>query len=129
MCGTKATLNEINAAAASPPASNSPPPMSTTPDTTPETFKAQLSALTAQIAGKALDSSLDAWLNREHGPGSPTFAGLKAACQAGVAAGWLCEREGGGIRYVRIFKPAAELHGFSVDVVDMRDSHFNTGSP
>jgi Domain of unknown function (DUF4863) len=88
---------------------------------TPETFKAQLCALTAQIAGKALDGALDAWLNREHGPTSATFAALKASCQAGVAAGWLCEREGGGIRYGRIFKPAAELHGFSVDVVDMCD--------
>ena len=38
-----------------------------------------------------------------------------------MAEGWLCEREGGGIRYGRIFKPAPELNGFSVDVVDMRD--------
>jgi hypothetical protein len=38
-----------------------------------------------------------------------------------VAAGWLCNREGGGIRYGRIFKPADDLHGFSVDVVDMAD--------
>jgi len=37
------------------------------------------------------------------------------------AAGWLCNREGGGIRYGRIFKPAADLHGYSVDVVDMKD--------
>lgn len=94
--------------------------MTTTP-ATPETFKAQLSALTAQIAGRALDAALDTWLNREHGPASKTFVELKAACQAGVAAGWLCEREGGGIRYGRIFKPSAELHGFSVDVVDMQD--------
>jgi hypothetical protein len=88
---------------------------------TPETFKAQLSALTAQLAGRALDATLDHWLNREHGPSSPLYAELKAACQAGVAAGWLCEREGGGIRYGRIFKPSADLHGFSVDVVDMQD--------
>jgi len=88
---------------------------------TPETFKAQLAALTAQLAGRPLDDRLDAWLNREHGPGSSTFAALQAACRDGVAAGWLCEREGGGIRYGRIFKPGAELHGFSVDVVDMRD--------
>jgi hypothetical protein len=38
-----------------------------------------------------------------------------------VAEGWLCNREGGGIRYGRIFKPADDLHGFSVDVVDMTD--------
>ncbi len=38
-----------------------------------------------------------------------------------MTEGWLCNREGGGIRYGRIFKPADDLHGFSVDVVDMKD--------
>jgi hypothetical protein len=82
---------------------------------------APLAALTAQIAGRPLDADLDAWLNAEHGAGSATFATLKAACQQGVAEGWLCNREGGGIRYGRVFKPADDLHGFSVDVVDMAD--------
>ena len=88
---------------------------------TPETFKAQIAELSAHIAGRPLDAALDAWLNAQHAPGSATYDGLKAACEAGVAAGWLCEREGGGIRYGRIFKPEACLHGFSVDVVDMTD--------
>jgi len=82
---------------------------------------APLAALTAQIAGRPLDAALDAWLNAEHGAGSTTFQTLKAACQQGVAEGWLCQREGGGIRYGRVFKPEADLHGFSVDVVDMAD--------
>ncbi len=89
--------------------------------TTPESFKTQLSALTAQIAGRPLDAALDAWLNAEHGAGSVTFAALETACRDGVAAGWLCDREGGGIRYGRIFKPDPALHGFSIDVVDMND--------
>jgi len=89
--------------------------------TTPEAFRTQIAGLTAQLAGRPLDADLDAWLNREHGAGSATYAGLKAACQDGVAAGWLCNREGGGIRYGRIFKPADDLQGFSVDVVDMKD--------
>ena len=88
---------------------------------TPDKLRAQIAALTEQLAGRALDAQLDAWLNREHGAGSATYDGLKASCEAGVAAGWLCNREGGGIRYGRIFKPAADLHGFSVDVVDMTD--------
>jgi hypothetical protein len=50
-----------------------------------------------------------------------SYALLKHACQTGVAEGWLCQREGAGIRYGRIFTPAPDLHGFSVDVVDMRD--------
>lgn len=88
---------------------------------TPDSFKSLLKSLTVQLAGRPLDDDLDAWLNTQHGPGSTTYNALKAACEAGVAAGWLCDREGGGIRYGRIFKPGAELNGFSVDVVDMRD--------
>ncbi|MDH4050623.1 MAG: DUF4863 family protein [Rubrivivax sp.] len=84
-------------------------------------FRAQIAGFTRQLAGRPLDAGLDAWLNREHGAGSPTYQALKASCEAGVREGWLCEREAGGIRYGRIFKPAADLHGFSVDVVDMRD--------
>ncbi len=84
-------------------------------------FRERIAQLTAQIAGRSLDSQLDVWLNSEHGPGSSTYAELERACVSGVAEGWLCEREGGGIRYGRIFKPAPDLHGFSVDVVDMQD--------
>ena len=91
------------------------------PTITPETFKAQIAALTAQLSGRALDAALDEWLNTHHGAGSSTYRELMASVQAGVAAGWLCDREGGGIRYGRIFKPAPQLHGFSVDVVDMND--------
>ena len=88
---------------------------------TPEEFRADIAALTVQLQGRPLDTALDAWLNAEHGPASATYQRLKAGCQAGVAAGWLCNREGGGIRYGRIFKPADDLHGYSVDVVDMQD--------
>jgi hypothetical protein len=92
---------------------------------TPTEFHAQIAQITAEItaalAGRPLDADLDDWLNREHGPGSATYDGLKQACEIGVRDGWLCNREGGGIRYGRIFKPADELHGFSVDVVDMHD--------
>lgn len=87
----------------------------------PTEFQARIAALTVQLQGRPLDAALDAWLNAEHGAGSATYAGLKQACEAGVAEGWLCDREGGGIRYGRIFKPGPALHGFSVDVVDMRD--------
>lgn len=92
---------------------------------TPETLRQRLAALAAQLAGRPLDAALDDWLNREHGAGSATYEALKAACEAGVAAGWLCNREqrtgGGVIRYGRIFKPADDLAGFSVDVVEMQD--------
>ena len=81
----------------------------------------QLSSLTAQLAGQNLDGEMQDWLNRQHGAGSERFKALLNACQAGIAEGWLCQQEAGGIRYGRAFKPTEELHGFSVDVVDMKD--------
>ena len=97
------------------------PHTATTAEATPESFRAQIAALTAQLAGRPLDAALDQWLNSTHGAQSDTYKALQAACEAGVAQGWLCNREGGGIKYGRIFKPADDLHGFSVDVVDMQD--------
>ena len=88
---------------------------------TPTEFRSQVAALTAQLQGRALDAALDEWLNRDHGAGSATYAAIKRGCVAGVADGWLCKHEGSGIRYGRVFKPADDLHGFSVDVVDMKD--------
>lgn len=87
----------------------------------PTQFREQIAELSAQLAGRPLDASLDAWLNAEHGATSTTYASLKQSCITGAAEGWLCDREGGGIRYGRIFKPAPDLHGYSVDVVDMTD--------
>ena len=84
-------------------------------------LRRQIADLTSQLAERDLDAGLDEWLNREHGAASATYRTLKATCEAGVAAGWLCGREAGGIRYGRLFKPADDLYGFSVDVVDMKD--------
>jgi hypothetical protein len=86
-----------------------------------EAFHQRIASLTAEIAGRPLDAALDQWLNATHGAGSPGFEGLRQACIGGVAEGWLCEREGGGIRYGRVFKAEDALHRFSVDVVDMQD--------
>ena len=55
---------------------------------TPDEFRAQIAGLTAQLAGRSIDAKLDAWLNREHGAGSATYAALKASCEAGVTEGW-----------------------------------------
>jgi hypothetical protein len=90
---------------------------------TPTEFRDLLTPLTQAIAqqcqGQALSAKLGQWLNEQHGPQSTTYQALKAACETGVREGWLAKYEGGGLRYGRIFKPADDLHGFSVDVVDM----------
>ena len=88
---------------------------------TVEDFSALIASLTATLAGRPLDDDLAAELNRDHPAGSPTFEAIFSACQAGVAAGWMCQHEGGGIRYGRVIKPSPATHGYSVDVVDMNE--------
>ncbi|MDN4592155.1 DUF4863 domain-containing protein [Xenophilus aerolatus] len=92
-----------------------------TTTSTPETSRALLVDFASALRVRPLDASLQAWLNTPPGPQSPTFTHLKAACEAGVDAGWLRTREAGDICYGRIFKPADDLARFSVDVVEMRD--------
>lgn len=87
----------------------------------PDDFERLVAEATAQLAGRALDETLDRWLNDTWPAGSATYERLAQACRTGVAEGWLCNREAGGIRYGRIVKPTPHTHGFSVDVVQMED--------
>ena len=87
----------------------------------PQDFEQLIAGVTKQIAGRPLDDALDAWLNATWPNGSPTFAALESACREGVAQGWMCQREAGGLRYGRVLKPLPATHGFSVDVVQMQD--------
>jgi hypothetical protein len=67
-----------------------------------------------------LNEALGSWLNEHFGVHTPAYQAIRQSCLTGVAQRWLCNREGGGLRYGRIFKPSESLHGFSVDVVDMQ---------
>jgi hypothetical protein len=86
---------------------------------TPQEFEALLAPVAERVRGRAFDASLELDLNAEFGPRSAAFGGIAAACHAAIAAGWMCNREGGGIKYGRVIKPADSLGGLSVDVVDM----------
>lgn len=86
-----------------------------------ESFTRQIRDLTADLAGRPLDDALAADLNSRYPPTSKVFRDLAASCRDGIAEGWLCAREAGGIRYGRVIKPGSETQGFSVDVVDMTD--------
>lgn len=88
---------------------------------TPENFQSLVAAVTGAIAGKPLDASLDQELNRQFPASGDTFRTIVKACHDAVAAGWMCNREAGGIRFGRVIKPGPDTHGFSVDVVDMAD--------
>lgn len=84
-------------------------------------FDLLLRGLTSTVSGKALDADLEQTLNADYGLGSLTFDALESCCREGAEAGWLCQREDGGIRYGRAIKAGPATHDFSVDVVDMDD--------
>lgn len=86
---------------------------------TPERFAELVSSVTAEAAGHPLDPALADRLSSAFPPGGPVVASIAAACREAIAAGWMCQREAGGIRYGRVVKPGPVTHGFSVDVVDM----------
>jgi len=88
---------------------------------TPEQFTLLIQKVTSTIAGKPLDPVLQTDLNARFPAGSAVFESIRAAIKQAVAAGWMCNREAGGIKFGRVIKPGDATHGFSVDVVDMDD--------
>jgi len=84
-----------------------------------EAFADLIASISGRIEGKALDERLEAELNAAFPAGGRVFQDVFGACRAAVAAGWMCNREAGGIRYGRVLKPGSATHDFSVDVVEM----------
>lgn len=84
-------------------------------------FQALVAQVTSSIAGLPVDASLRDVLAERFPADGGVFKAIEAACRAGVAEGWMCEREHGGIRYGRVIEACDELAGFSVDVVRMED--------
>jgi hypothetical protein len=88
---------------------------------TPEAFRALIVPIVARVASKPLDQNLEADLNAAFPADGPIFGALRDACNEAIAAGWMCNREAGGIKFGRVIKPTDDTHGFSVDVVEMDD--------
>lgn len=88
---------------------------------TPQEFADLVAPITQWIGDRALDETLDANLNHKFPANGALFQSVVDACRAGIAAGWICNREGGGIKYGRVVKPGEASHGFSVDVVEMEN--------
>ncbi|OAN52246.1 2-hydroxylaminobenzoate mutase [Paramagnetospirillum marisnigri] len=84
-------------------------------------FQALVSTITSSIAGRAVDDDLKAFLAAQFPPEGETFKAIEAACHQGVAEGWMCDKEHGGIRYGRVIEATPDLAGYSVDVVLMKD--------
>jgi uncharacterized protein DUF4863 len=87
----------------------------------PAQFTDLVATITRRIAGKPLDANLESELNAAYSADSGAFRDVFEACRAGIAAGWICNREAGGIRYGRVVKSGPATHGFSIDVVEMND--------
>ena len=88
---------------------------------TPEQFRDLIAPIAQDIRGKPLDGKLEADLNAVYPAGGAAFYDIFEACKQAIAAGWMCNREAGGIKFGRVIKPGAETQGFSVDVVEMKD--------
>ncbi len=84
-------------------------------------FTALIAGVTRHVGARPLDAALEAELQRTFTPGGPTLSAVLDACRAAIAAGWMCQREAGGIRFGRVVKPGEATNGFSVDVVEMQD--------
>jgi len=88
---------------------------------TPEEFMPLISRITGAVEGRSLDDDLASFLNETFPPGDEAFEDIKTACEAAIAEGWMCNREAGGIKFGRVLKPGPATHGFSVDVVVMKE--------
>lgn len=88
---------------------------------TPLELRARVQKVTCRIQGLALDAALEKQLNELFPPASAVFGELEVACRVGIAEGWLCTQGGGNRKFGRIFEPAEDLAGFSVDVVDLEN--------
>lgn len=85
---------------------------------TKEDFQGLVAQVTQSVQGRILESELAADLNARFPATGPDFQAIWAACETGIAAGWMCAREQGGIKFGRVIK---DIDGFSVDVVEMSD--------
>lgn len=84
-------------------------------------FQELIARVTSRISSQPLDPGLERQLNESFPAKGQVYDAILQACKEGDAAGWICEREGGGIRYGRVFKASPDTNNFSVDVVEMKD--------
>jgi Domain of unknown function (DUF4863) len=77
--------------------------------------------VTSAIEGRPLDSALEAELSARFDVSGEWFSEAVTLCQQGVAEGWLCGREAGGIKFGRAVPAGDATHRFSVDVVELYD--------
>ena len=85
----------------------------------------------ASIQNLTANSESEAWLNANHGPGTPVYDRLAELVKLGVAEGWAANIEVDGSRYrrSRIHAPDAKLQHFSITTVYMDSTGNEQGNP
>ena len=78
---------------------------------TPGEFVDHLAVVTAAIGTEVPSPALEERLNRDFGAAGDWFAEATALCHRGIAEGWLCGREAGGIKFGRPVKEGEATHG------------------
>ncbi len=89
--------------------------------TVPARFAELMGVLSAVMHERELDGGLADTLTETFPPDGPALAEVEQLCRQGIQEGWLCARESGGIKYGRVIKTGPQTHGYSIDVVEMRD--------
>ena len=84
-------------------------------------FEGLIGRITEQLQGREVDAGLTDFLNKTVPAEGELFQQVAAACHTGIKDGWLCQQSHGGIDYGRAIKQGPATHGFSVDVVRMKD--------
>ena len=88
---------------------------------TPEQFRELIMPVIAHIGSRPLDLALHVDLNTTFPAGGPVYQSIFEACRGAIEAGWMCNREAGGVKFGRVMKPSPETNQYSVDVVDMEN--------
>jgi len=86
-----------------------------------ETFQQLIQTITDFIGDRPLDKNLQSALNERFPFQGPEYRQIFDTCRRAADEGWMCQYEGGGVRYGRVIKPSESLKGYSVDVVNMND--------
>jgi hypothetical protein len=84
-------------------------------------FQGLIEPIARSIAGRPLNDALADDLNRLYPPDGAAFGTIERACHDAIADGWMCREGGTGRRFGRVIEPGPATHGFSVDVVDIRN--------
>ncbi len=84
-------------------------------------FASLLKPVVDAIAGRPVDETLAAELNRAFPPQGEAFKAIEAACHSAIQAGWMCSQGAPGRRFGRVIEPGPQTRELSVDVVQLKD--------